>query len=460
MKKLLIFLLVISALGELQVYLTGCAQVVAPTGGPRDSIPPVLLTATPKEGTTNFTGKKITLEFNEYVVLDQLRENLLVSPTPKNDPYIDYKLRTVTIKIRDTLEPNTTYTINLGNAIKDLNENNPFKDYRYVFSTGSVIDSLEFSGKVQAAESGKIDSTLMVFLYKNLDDSAVQKEKPKYIARVNAQGVFNFKNLAPGIYKVYALQDGDGSRTYNSKAEMFAFSDSTVDIGGPVKSLTLYAYIEKKPPPVIPKATATQEKKFRYTSKILLEKQSILSDLNIEFNRSVKNFDKSKILLTDTLYTPEAGAQITIDSTFKKVKISNNWKPGSYYKLIISKDVGTDSTGGTLSKSDTIAFKTKDETDYGAIKVRFKNLDTSRHPVLLIVSGNEVINAYPLTTSPWSARLFNTGEYELRILFDENRNAVWDPGNYSQKKQPEKVYSIPQKVNIKANWDNEIEVSL
>src|SRR4026207_620744 len=164
MKKLLIFLLVISALGELQVYLTGCAQVVAPTGGPRDSIPPVLLTATPKEGTTNFTGKKITLEFNEYVVLDQLRENLLVSPTPKNDPYIDYKLRTVTIKIRDTLEPNTTYTINLGNAIKDLNENNPFKDYRYVFSTGSVIDSLEFSGKVQAAETGKIDSTLMVFL--------------------------------------------------------------------------------------------------------------------------------------------------------------------------------------------------------------------------------------------------------------------------------------------------------
>src|SRR6476620_8886992 len=101
MKRIIIFLLGMIALVELQVELTGCAQVVAPTGGPRDSIPPVLLTANPKEGTTNFTGKKITLDFNEYVVIDQLRENMLVSPTPKNDPYVDYKLRTITIKLRD-----------------------------------------------------------------------------------------------------------------------------------------------------------------------------------------------------------------------------------------------------------------------------------------------------------------------------------------------------------------------
>ena len=460
MKRIIIFLLGMIALVELQVELTGCAQVVAPTGGPRDSIPPVLLTANPKEGTTNFTGKKITLDFNEYVVIDQLRENMLVSPTPKNDPYVDYKLRTITIKLRDTLEPNTTYTINLGNAIKDLNENNPYKDFSYVFSTGSVIDSLQFSGKVQVAETGKVDTTLMVYLYKNLDDSAVQKEKPKYIARVNAQGGFNFKNLAPGTYKVYALLDGDGSRTYNSKSEMFAFADSTVDVGGHARPVTLYAYIEKKQTPPAAKSTGTQDKKFRFTTKVPAEKQNILGDLNIEFSRPIKNFDKSKIILTDTLNSPETGVQINIDSTSKKIRIANNWKPGTYYKLIISKDFGTDSSGTALSKSDTIVFKTKDETDYGTIKLRFRNLDTSRHPVLLVVSANEIINSYPLTSSTWNAPLFSPGEYELRILYDENRNGIWDPGDYTQKKQPEKVYAIPQKINIKANWENEIDISL
>src|SRR6266487_781689 len=179
MKKIIFFLLVIITISELQVKLSGCAQIVAPTGGLRDSIPPVLVTANPKQGTINFTGNRITLSFNEYVIIDQLRENLLVSPTPKKDPNIDYKLKTVTIKLRDTLEPNTTYTINLGNAIRDLNENNPIKNFTYVFSTGKVIDSLEFSGNVQLAETGKTDSTLLVLLYKNLEDSAVIKEKPR-----------------------------------------------------------------------------------------------------------------------------------------------------------------------------------------------------------------------------------------------------------------------------------------
>lgn len=153
MKRILYLILLIIIILKVTVLISGCAQIIAPTGGPRDSLPPKLISANPALNATNFTGNRIILNFDEYVQIQDLQQNLLVSPTPKNTPYIDYKLRTVTIKLRDTLEPNTTYTINLGNSIRDLNEGNQIKDFRYVFSTGSTIDSLQFSGKVQVAET-------------------------------------------------------------------------------------------------------------------------------------------------------------------------------------------------------------------------------------------------------------------------------------------------------------------
>ncbi|MEP6616320.1 MAG: Ig-like domain-containing protein [Ginsengibacter sp.] len=460
MKKIIFFFLFLAFICELHINLSGCAQVISPTGGARDSIPPVLLSANPKDGTTNFTGNRITLNFNEYVVIDQLRENLLVSPTPKNDPYVDFKLRTVTIKIRDTLEPNTTYTVNLGDAIRDLNENNPFKNFSYVFSTGNVIDSSEFSGKVEVAETGKIDTTLLVFLYKNLYDSAVRKEKPKYISKVNPKGEFHFKNLSPGTYNAYALLDADGSKTYNSKSELFAFADSPVVVNDHSKSINLYAYVEEKPVTPVVKATPNQEKKLKYTTRIPAENQSLLSDLVVEFNRPLKNFSASKIFITDTANVIDHNAMVNIDSTLKKVTISNKWVPGTDYRLVILKEIGGDSTGASLVKSDTIHFKAKNETDYGSIKVRIRNFDASKNPVLQIVSGNEVVNGYPLSSPTWSAPLMNPGDYEFRILYDENKNGVWDPGNFLQKKQPEKVIRIQQKISIKANWDNETDISL
>src|SRR5688500_8845838 len=100
---------------QADILFSGCGQILAPTGGPRDSLPPRLLSANPPNSTTGFKGNRIVLNFDEFVVLEQLRENLLVSPAPNNDPYIDYKLRSVIIKLRDTLESNTTYSINLGN---------------------------------------------------------------------------------------------------------------------------------------------------------------------------------------------------------------------------------------------------------------------------------------------------------------------------------------------------------
>ena len=125
----------------MQSLMSGCAQIVSPTGGVRDSCPPKLVNANPKSGTTNFKGNKITLDFDEYIELADVRQNLLVSPSPKTDPNVDYKLRTVTIKLRDTLEPNTTYTINLGNAIKELNEGSQLKKCTYDFHNDDRVDA-------------------------------------------------------------------------------------------------------------------------------------------------------------------------------------------------------------------------------------------------------------------------------------------------------------------------------
>lgn len=440
---------------------SGCAQIAAPTGGPRDTIPPVLLEASPPNGSVNFKGNRITLTYDEYVQLVRLLENLLVSPTPQIPPNVDFKLKTVTVKLRDTLEPNTTYRIDFGNAIADNNEGNPYKNFSYIFSTGPYIDSLQCSGNVQLAETGKIDTTLLVFLYKNLDDSAVMKQKPKYITRVNSSGNFIFRNLAPGIYNVYALQDQSGQKMYNSKDELFAFSDSTVHVADSTKAIKLFAYAEEKPKPKSSSTTTPpQDKKLKYKTSIESNRQDLLTPLTIEFTHKLKNFDSLKIQLTDTVFNPYKAAVVRLDSTGKKITIQNTWLDNTDYRLIIPKDFATDTMGIALTKSDTIHFKTKRENDYGSIAINFKNLEKYKHPVLQFVSNNEVVKSYPLTSSQWSVKLFNPGDYELRILEDSNENGVWDPGNYHLKLQPEKVYAIPQKLSIRADWDNTRDIVL
>lgn len=431
---------------------------MAPTGGKRDSLPPTLINAVPGENTLNFNSKKIVLTFDEYVQLDQVRENLVVSPVPEKDPYVDSKLKTVTIKINDTLKPNTTYSINLGNAVRDINENNIYKNLTYTFSTGGYIDSLTLSGNVQMAETGAFDSTLTVLLYNNLIDSAVETQKPRYIAKVDSSGNFNFKHLAPGTYNYYALKDGDGNKFYSNPREIFAFAPTTVDVDNDPKEIKLYAYAAEPEKPAVTKQTP--EKKLKYISKVPSEEQDIQSNLSLDFNKKLKNFDSLKILLTDTLNNRIDSYNVSLDSTQKKVTVSYKWQMDSLYRLIILKDFGSDSTGLTLEKTDTIKFKAKGETDYGSLKINFKNLDTSKNTVLQFVKGTEVVKSYKLTNVKWSEPLFDPGEYLVRILYDTNNNGKWDAGDYKLKRQPEIVYPIKQKLSIRANWENERDIEL
>jgi uncharacterized protein (DUF2141 family) len=440
---------------------SGCAQIGAPTGGAKDTIPPTLIKATPILRATNFTGNKITLEFDEYIDVQDLQKNLIVSPYPKTNPVVDFRLKLVTVKLKDTLLPNTTYTINFGNAIRDNNEGNPFENFSYVFSTGSTIDSLQISGKVFLAESGKVDSTLQVMLYSNADDSSVHKRKPDYLTNLKSDGTFAFANLPPKNFEIYVLQDGDGSKTYNSPTEVFAFLNQGVQAAIFPDSVTLYAYAEEKPlekKGATPKSIA--EKKLRYVTNVAGSTHDLLANVEIDFNNPLKKWDETKIRLTDTSFINIPNVQFIIDSTQRKIQLKSNWKESTPYALIIDKESVSDSTDLKLSKTDTILFVTKRSSDYGTLALKFSSIPEGAHPVLQFVQENKIVKSIPVTSNSWSDKLFPPGEYELRILYDENGNGTWDPGNFYLKKQPEKVITLDSKLNIKANWDTERDIQL
>jgi uncharacterized protein (DUF2141 family) len=471
------FLLIIALLPSTLVQ-TGCANIVPPMGGPRDSLPPRLVAVRPPDSARNFTGKKIVLEFDEFVQVENIQENLLVSPVAKLNPVVDVKLRTVTVTVKDTLQPNTTYSIDFGNAIKDINEGNILKNFTYLFSTGNTLDSLELTGKVIIAETGKTDSTLIVMLHTSTDDSAVIKEKPRYIARVDKDGNFAFNNLPSGSFALFALKDEGGQRRYLSNSQLFAFADERVTPAISPKPITLYAYTEKEeekdkdkkaakpgiPQPAKPAGAKKDEKKetrLRLETNLSNNELDLLSQLELRFATPLKTFDSTKVILASEKFEPFTNYRFTTDTSNKKVTISYAWTENTAYNLIVDKDFAEDTSGNKIARTDTVSFRTKKQSEYGMVRLRLLNLDFSRNPVLQFVQSDEVKFAYPMTGKEFYAKLFTPGDYDLRILYDENKNGIWDEGAFFEKhRQPEKVLPINRKLTVKANWDNIVDITL
>lgn len=453
-------LIIVSSLYLLAIANSGCGQIGMPTGGPKDSIPPRMTNASPELNSINVTGNKITLSFNEYVEIRDAQTNVLISPFPKKNPEVDYRLKTVTVKLKDTLLPNTTYSINFGNAIVDINEGNPLRDFTYVFSTGNQIDTLMLSGKVLLAENGKTDSTIVAMLYRNADDSAVQKRKPDYVSKLSGDGSFRFVNLPADNFKLYALKDGDGSKNYNSKKEMFAFADADILVSDSTARVTLYASALEKEKGQTVTRPSTPAKKLSIIYPPGFQQQDLLSPFELSFNNPLKIFDSAKLILKDTNNVPVPSTSWTIDSSRTRISLAVNWQQEMQYILIIDTLAISDSADNRLAKQDTIRFVAKKQADYGTVVLRFSNIDLTNNLVLQFVQGEVVKESYPLKSVEWKKQLMSPGEYEIRILFDENKNGIWDPGDYSQKKQPEKVITLNQKMGVKANWDNERDIKL
>lgn len=215
------------------VMIHGCANRMNPEGGAKDVQAPVLKKAVPENSSLNFSGDRIVLEFDEYIQLADLNNQLVVSPLMDPLPEITAFKNRITIQLRDTLEANTTYLLSFGKSITDVHENNILEGFRYVFSTGSQIDSLFVKGRIlDGATAVPVKQiTVMLYRYPATPDSMVLNRKPDYFTRTADDGSYSLNNLASGSYVLVALDDKNGNYKYDDPGEeAMAFHDSVISL--------------------------------------------------------------------------------------------------------------------------------------------------------------------------------------------------------------------------------------
>ena len=210
------------------VILTGCARMGQPDGGWYDETPPHVVGATPEDQSTNVRARNITIYFDEYIKLDNPTEKVVVSPPQLEAPEIKGAGRRITVELKDSLLPGTTYTVDFSDAISDNNEGNPLGNYTYSFSTGEHIDTMEVAGHVVEAENMEPIKGILVGLYDNLSDTAFSTQSMLRVARTDSRGYFVIKGVAPGNYRIYALQEADGDYRRSQKSEKIAFTHDII----------------------------------------------------------------------------------------------------------------------------------------------------------------------------------------------------------------------------------------
>ena len=264
------------------IILFGCAKRGTPTGGPKDSIPPVLVNASPKLNSTNFDSEEIRLTFDEWVKLDKVQDQLIISPPLEKSSYEIKPLSGVTkkvfLKFLDSLAPETTYTINFGNSIQDNNENNPLTFFSYTFSTGETIDSLYIRGNTKDAFSQESDEFISLQLYRVdslFKDSIIFNDKPTYISNTLDSTNYKFQNLKEGKYLLIALKDVDNNYFFDPFYDKIGFLDSLI---------------------TLPKDSVIDLKLFKEETEIIWDKPHFINSEKIGFGYYGKlDLDKIKI---------------------------------------------------------------------------------------------------------------------------------------------------------------------
>ena len=207
-----------------------CASIGNPDGGRYDEEPPVVVSCMPADRAVGVTKKKVSILFNEYVKLESANEKVVISPPQIETANVRAEGKRVKVDLFDSLQANTTYTIDFSDAIEDNNEGNPMGQYTYSFSTGDVIDTMEVSGTVLNAENLEPVKGVMVGLFpadSTFHDSLFTTTPFRRVSRTNGSGRFTIKGVKPGRYRTFALQDADGDFTFSQKSEMVAW-DTTV----------------------------------------------------------------------------------------------------------------------------------------------------------------------------------------------------------------------------------------
>lgn len=286
-----------------------CAQFIAPTGGPRDIKPPTLLSALPKDKTLNFNSKTITLEFDEYLDITSLKQELIIVPELKSFYDAKMKNKTVVITIPEKLDSNTTYTFNFRNGIKDLTEKNPAKNLKYVISTGSKIDSLFIRGNIIDINTKKPILDMLVGIYTRNDTLSPLKRKPTYFTKTDSAGNYLLENIKNNNYTLLAFKDKNFNLTYEPKNEIFGFLKDTIRLTQNITLDTLETYFVDNTHNKI-KRTSSRENTFTIqTDKSIKETKFV--DIN---SNNIITLDYNTLNTDIIIFKTEAFKQDTLDT--------------------------------------------------------------------------------------------------------------------------------------------------
>jgi hypothetical protein len=512
--------------------MMSCAKRGSITGGLKDTLAPVLKYSTPKNFSTDFKAKEIVLTFDEYVKLKNTNKQLIISPPMKQQPIIlpTTASKEITIKILDTLQPNTTYSMNFGQSIADNNEGNAYNQFKYVFSTGSYIDSLSIGGRIKDAYEKNADNFVSVMLYDVNDkfkDSVVYKEFPRYITNtLDSLQTFKLENLKAGKYLLVALKDKGSNNKFNPKDDKIGFIKHYITVPNdtlfelelfkesqPLKALkpiqasgnrlflpydSKQDFTNSKPKVVLknngeilesivtrfPKKDSLQvwykpikvdslsmeisnenyDKKFTFkikdqkkdTLNITAKQSGVLNfrdRFTLETATPLVKFDKSKINLINK---DSVAVDFTTeyDEFDQKLYVDFKKEPLQKYKFTFLPGALTD----FFDKSnDTLSYKltTKEYADYGNLILNLKNV--KRFPIIVEMTnkkGDAVLaSQYSEGETKLTFDLLEPSSFTLRITYDDNKNKVYDSGNFLKKTYAEEVFYYQKEVDVRTNWD-------
>lgn len=434
-----------------------CANRGTPDGGPKDETPPTIIKSEPENFSTNFTGKEIKVYFDEYIKIKDLQKQLIISPPMKTQPEVTplgSASKYITIKIYDTLQPNTTYAFNFGNSITDNNEGNPYPYYRYVLSTGDYIDSLTVKGNIIDAVKRQPETFVTVALYEvdsTFNDSIVYKDVPKYITNtLDSVTTFSIENIKAGKYMLMALKDKNNDNKFQQKTDQIAFHKSFIDV--PTDSLyTLKLFSEELDfKATRPKLLAGEKIAFGYEGDYKDMDIQIVSEVPPEFEYRITKDKK-----TDTLlywYKP----RLKVDSLLFKVSHPIFEKD---YTVRISEQK-RDSLTIEASPSGSIGYQ---EPFKISGSIPFTSMDVSKISIMDKDSTNvEFTSKFDTINNTYSFDFEKTEENNYRVqLLPETFKSFFDIENDSLTKKDTLNFSLRTKKlsdygNVRVNLKNAV----
>ena len=463
-----------------------CANIVPPSGGERDTTPPVLLSISPADSQLNTRATKIELRFDEYVTVEDAAGQILVSPIMPFPITATGNGKKVTLEIPDSLLlANTTYRITLGNAIRDLHEGNAFAAYAYTFSTGSYFDSLALGGVVLDAETGLPDTGATVLLYPaQFGDSAINQRKPLYAMHVTAGGNFSFTGLPTATFRIYALRDKNNNLIYNGGDEWIAFLDTLLTTRpDSTPQILLRTFPEKDSNSTPPPAPTTNLKGrggntttstnttadgkpgsigYRLQADTLdpaKRTQDINQPLAITFTTMPASWEAEKVFVSvdSAGITTEVPVSITADSLKKQLFLNLAWREDRLYTIRLQKGFAKD-TAGEDYLPGKYTFRSKKADEYAKLRIHIPPPYQGAGNVLQVLADTGVIYQKQVTDTIITLSLLAPGSYRMRMILDKNQNGKWDPGNLDLRLQPEIVIPFAEDgKTLKAGWDNLVD---